>query len=444
MLNWLMNKVRSGRSSQPVTYDRDQHPISRRDISKNALKVLYRLQSSGFDAYLVGGGVRDLLLDLKPKDFDIATDATPEQVRKLFRNSRIIGRRFKIVHVRFGPEIIEVTTFRGDHDQGDDKTSKRNDAGMLIRDNVYGDVEQDAIRRDFTINALYYTTEDFSVRDYVGGVRDLDEGVVRIIGDAETRYREDPVRMIRAIRFAAKLQFKIEKKTAAAIHTCRPLLTDVSSARMFEEVNKLFISGYGERTFDLMREYKLFELLFPDAEAIIKNDPVAETFIRITLRNTDARVHADKPVTPAFLYASLLWPTFKAKVDANKGMPIFEAIRIASNETFDQQIRHTAIPRRFSAIIRDIWEAQWRLPNRAGKRAAVLMEQRVFRAAYDFLINREAAGEDLLGLGKWWTRYQSASAEQREEMSSRIDPPKRKRKRSPRRKPSNRKPKQGE
>ena len=211
MLNWLMNKVRSGRSSQPVTYDRDQHPISRRDISKNALKVLYRLQSSGFDAYLVGGGVRDLLLDLKPKDFDIATDATPEQVRKLFRNSRIIGRRFKIVHVRFGPEIIEVTTFRGDHDQGDDKTSKRNDAGMLIRDNVYGDVEQDAIRRDFTINALYYTTEDFSVRDYVGGVRDLDEGVVRIIGDAETRYREDPVRMIRAIRFAAKLQFKIEK-----------------------------------------------------------------------------------------------------------------------------------------------------------------------------------------------------------------------------------------
>ena len=263
MLNWLMNKVRSGRSSQPVTYDRDQHPISRRDISKNALKVLYRLQSSGFDAYLVGGGVRDLLLDLKPKDFDIATDATPEQVRKLFRNSRIIGRRFKIVHVRFGPEIIEVTTFRGDHDQGDDKTSKRNDAGMLIRDNVYGDVEQDAIRRDFTINALYYTTEDFSVRDYVGGVRDLTDGIIRIVGEPEQRIVRDPVRMLRAIRHAARNNFNIEEKTLEAIRNHTDKLDLCPTSRIRDELLKDLRGGTSKAWAELALRTGVFSALFP-------------------------------------------------------------------------------------------------------------------------------------------------------------------------------------
>ncbi|RMA80084.1 polynucleotide adenylyltransferase PcnB [Umboniibacter marinipuniceus] len=428
MLNWLLNKVRPSKPHEPVAYSRDEHIISRKHISRNALKVMSRLHGANYAAYLVGGGVRDLLLGKRPKDFDIATDATPEEVRKLFRNSRIIGRRFRIVHVRFGPEIIEVTTFRGHHSDGDQSTSKQSDSGLLLRDNVFGDIEDDAIRRDFTINALYYTTEDFSVFDFTGGVNDLDNRIVRMIGDPETRYREDPVRMLRAVRFAAKLGFEIEKSTAAAIYDCRHLLADIAPARLFDEVNKLFMSGQALATLNLLHQYRLFEILFPNTSQYLE-DPIYREFLEQTMLNTDKRIRAERPVTPAFLYAALLWPDFNERVKLAKGMPIFDAIREAANAVFSQQIRITAVPKRFSAQIREIWELQWRLPNRGGSRAQKLVEQSRFRAAYDFLLIREAAGEDCDGLGYWWTKYQQMDADERASLASKVPAAKRPRRR---------------
>jgi len=438
MLNWLLNKVRPTESKQKRCISRDDHNISRKHISRNALKVLSRLNTSGFDGYLVGGGVRDLLLNKRPKDFDVATNATPEQVRRLFKNSRIIGRRFKIVHVRFGPEIIEVTTFRGHHEDGDSQRAKQAESGMLLRDNVYGDIEQDAARRDFTINALYYSSKDFTVHDFCGGMDDINNRVVRMIGDPETRYREDPVRLLRALRFAAKLNFKIDKATEKPIRKCAPLLEAISPARLFDEVNKLFMSGDGLSTLALMREYGIFKILFAETDELINSSEEYALFLEHTMRNTDTRIKANRPVTPAFLYAALLWPMFNERVKVLAlSNPIFEAIRIAANEVFDHQIRRTAVPKRFSQQIREIWEQQWRLPNRAGARAAKLREHPRFRASYDFLLLREAAGEQTGNLGKWWTDYQEANPEQRESMSADVKAPgnNRRRRRPRRRKP---------
>jgi len=396
---------------------RDAHPVSRKNISDSALKVMSRLASQGFQAYLVGGAVRDLLLGGHPKDFDVATDATPEEVHALFRNSRIIGRRFRIVHVRFGREIIEVTTFRGPHDEAesdDDKPAvRKSDSGMLLRDNVYGSLEEDAARRDFTVNALYYSSADFCVYDYLDGLGDLERREIRIIGDAEKRYREDPVRMLRAIRFAAKLDFRIAQTTAAPIPGLAHMLEAIPAARLFDEMLKLFMAGYALRTFQLLREYKLLEHLFPATAGELEESPRAAALIEAAMRSTDERIAADKPVTPAFILAALLWPPvveLRKHLEDN-GMDTPEALAEAGQSLLMEQLHHIAIPRRFTAPMREIWDFQLRLQKRRGRGGTKLLAHRRFRAAYDFLLLREQSGEDLDGLGKYWTELQEQHPE---------------------------------
>ncbi len=440
-LNSATNKP--ARPVDPHIIPRDQHCISRKHISSAALKVIAGLHKGGYEGFLVGGGVRDLLLGGHPKDFDVATDATPEQVKQLFRNGRIIGRRFKIVHVRFGREVIEVTTFRGHHDQAEqtapgkranNQQSARSASGMLLRDNVYGTVEEDALRRDFTINALYYTTKDFAVYDYADGLRDLRDKTVRIIGDADTRYREDPVRMLRAVRFAAKLDFSIEASTAAPIRPLADSLRSISSARMFDEVLKLFMAGQAERTYQLLQDYQLFEPLFPEVHHCLQQQPEAEQLVLLALRNTDTRINAGKPVTPAFLFAALLWPAVEQRLQQliSEGVPEVPAMHQAAQEVAGRQQQHTSVPKRFGFPMREIWDLQLRLPRRQGKRAALLLENRRFRAAYDFLLLREESGLDTDGLGAWWTEFQTASPEQRDKMQAALGSGGKSRRRRPR------------
>ena len=433
-------------ASQPQIIARDQHQISRREISDSALKVLYRLKDAGYESYLVGGCVRDAQLGKHPKDFDVATEAHPEEVHDLFRNSRLIGRRFKLVHVRFGREIIEVATFRASHraEHNDDQQhGKQSDSGLILRDNVYGTVEEDAMRRDFTVNALYYTVHDFTVHAYAGGWQDLHERRLRLIGDPEERYREDPVRMLRAIRFAAKLEFTLDPATEAPIKPLAHLLKDIPAARLHEEVLKLFLSGQGETTFAMLRHFNLFEPLFPATHQLLESEAgeLAEQLIIQALRNTDARLKRGKSVTPAFLYAAMLWHPMQQVLARLKkqGVPPIPALHQASQEIHQSQSRASSIPRRFAGTMRDIWELQYRLPRRNGKRAEQLIEHPRFRAAYDFLLMREASGEDLDGLGQWWTDYQQARGEQRQQMVQELgNAPARKRRRRPRRsKPRN-------
>lgn len=415
---------------------RDQHNVSRSAISEPAKKVLHRLNKSGYEAYLVGGGVRDILLSGKPKDFDIATNATPEEVHDLFRNSRLIGRRFRIVHVVFGREIIEVTTFRGNASHTDDDTTdddrRTSEHGLLLRDNVYGNQEEDALRRDFTINALYYSIQDFAVIDFANGIEDLHNRQLRLIGDPETRYREDPVRMLRAIRFAAKLGFAIEPETEAPIQRLAPLLTHIPSARLFDEVLKLFSAGHGEATYDLLTQHNLLAPLFPEtAKAIKAGEP--DELIRQALRNTDARIAQGKSVTPYFLFAAMLWPALQAewRQRQDNGDPVQLALHGAIGKVIGRQIQATSIPKRFSGPMKEIWELQMRLPRRQGKRAFVTLSHPRFRAAYDFLLVREDCGEIESGLGKWWTDFQQTDERGQERMLSELtsDAPKSRRRR---------------
>lgn len=405
----------------PVIVPRDQHCLSRRDISEPAKKVLSRLNSAGFEAYLVGGGVRDLLLQGKPKDFDIGTNATPEEVHDLFRNSRLIGRRFRIVHVLFGREVIEVTTFRGnagsaDSDQDDDPR-ETSEHGLLLSDNIYGTQEEDALRRDFTVNALYYCVRDFSVHDFTGGMEDLRNRTLRLIGDPETRYREDPVRMLRAIRFAAKLDFAIDPATATPIREHADLLSHIPPARLFEEVLKLFSAGYAEDSYHLLQEYNLFAPLFPETAAALAAGESDEVILA-ALANTDRRIREGKPVTPYFLYGAILWPALKLEWERRQsdGEPTYQALHQAAGDVIARQIRATSIPRRFSIPMKEVWDLQARLPKRRGKRAELLLGHPRFRAAYDFLLVREAAGEQTQGLGQWWTEFQNLDEDGRRAM----------------------------
>ena len=408
---------------------RDEHCISRKNISDGALKVMSRLRSSGYQAYLVGGAVRDLLLGGHPKDFDIATDATPEAVTDLFRNSRIIGRRFRIVHVRFGREIIEVTTFRGHHDSGDSggdqsetggNHSRQSASGLLLRDNVYGTLEEDAVRRDLTVNALYYDSGTFEVYDHVHGLQDLKNRTVCIIGDPEQRYTEDPVRMLRVMRFAAKLDFSIEQQTAAAIPRCAHLLGEIPAARLFDEFLKLFLAGYAASTLEHLLEYDLLRYLFPETSRCIRDDARALALVQAAMGNTDQRIAQGKPVTPAFILAALLWPVVEAQQArlVERGEPAMVAMHTAAQSAIGDAVNHISIPRRFSQPMREIWEFQLRLQRRTGRKAAELIEHRRFRAAYDFLLLREQAGEDTGGLGQWWTEIQDLTADQRLEKVS--------------------------
>ncbi len=382
--------------AEPRTIPRDQHAISRKDISPSALRVLYRLHESGFAAYLVGGAVRDLLLGEHPKDFDVATDATPEQVKQLFRNCRLIGRRFRLAHVVYGREIIEVATFRANSDDGSGDRETDED-GRVLRDNVYGSIEDDAVRRDFTANALYYAIADFSVRDYCGGFEDVRNRVLKLIGDPETRYREDPVRMLRAVRLAAKLGFAIDSGSAEPIPRLAPLLREASSARLFEECLKLFLSGHAEASFLGLEAHGLLPSLLPEtAVALSANRSGALRRMLIAgLRATDARIAADEPVSPAFLFALLLWPAYcrnLALLQA-QGMHAAEAERRAADRVTLHQVDTVALPRRFSLPMQEIWLLQSRFSQRQRKRVVRLLAQPRFRAAFDFLQLRQIASD---------------------------------------------------
>ena len=394
----------------PRTIPRDQHNVSRKDVSPNALRVLYRLREAGFGAYLVGGAVRDLLVGGHPKDFDVATHATPEQVKQLFRNCRLIGRRFRLAHVVFGREIIEVATFRSNADDGSGDREVH-DGGRLLRDNVYGTIEEDAVRRDFTANALYYAIEDFSVRDYVGGFEDVRNRVMRLIGDPETRYREDPVRMLRAVRLAAKLDFEIERETAAPIPTLAPLLKEAAPARLFEECLKLFLSGHGVASFEGLERHGLLPGLFPETAAALKSNRsgALRRMVLAGLRNTDQRVANGEPVSPAFLFALLLWPAYcRALMQLQaQGMHAVEAQRRAADRVTVHQLDTIALPRRFSLPMQEIWLLQTRFSQRQRKRVFRLLAHPRFRAAFDFLLLRMSASEEHAADVAFWREAQT-------------------------------------
>jgi poly(A) polymerase len=439
----------------PVIVPRSEHSISRADISPNALKVLYRLKEAGYQGFLVGGAVRDLLLGLRPKDFDVATDALPDEVRRLFRNCRLIGRRFRLAHVFFGNEIIEVATFRaaaaperedaedqdaeGGSDAGaeggaegaesradepveftppsDSEHRAFDTRGRILRDNIYGTIEEDVWRRDFAANGLYYNIEDFSIWDFVDGVNDVKARRLTMIGDPETRYREDPVRMLRAVRFAAKLDFSIEPNTEAPIRRLAYLLDGVPPARLFDEVLKLFLSGFGEKAYGLLQQYGLFEHLFPQSAAAFALPPYAYAADMLTmgLANTDARIAADKPVTPTFLFAVLLWSAVLRELNERQAGPTPDIALLmqACDSVLRTQQSRVSIPRRFSIPMRELLMLQPRFNRRSGVKSLSLLQHPRFRAAYDFLLLRAQAGVADPELAKWWTDIQVLPQEER-------------------------------
>jgi poly(A) polymerase len=420
----------------------DQHSLSPKMISRDARKVVEVLQENGYEAYVVGGSVRDLLLGLKPKDFDVATNAKPGEIKPLFRRSRIIGRRFQIVHVQFGRELIEVTTFRSNESKGTDKKggSRRQqaDSGVLTRDNVFGSISDDASRRDLTINALYYDPSDNSIHDFADGLEDIDDRIIRIMGDPATRFREDPVRLLRVARFAAKLGFSIDPVTEKPMRKLAANLEHVSPPRLFDETLKLFMSGQGLATFWLLYEYGLFDYIAPQVSAMMKDrNSLTGKLIEQAFTNTDLRIRSNKRVTPAFIYAALLWPSVQqlASRYRDRGNSPAYALSKAAGEVIAKQIPITAIPKRFTMPMREIWDLQLLLPRRGGHRAKRLVEHPRFRAAYDFVLLREQAGEELSGLGDWWTGYQNADEEKQHQMSKALGEPGRNRKRRKPRKP---------
>ena len=423
------------------TLSRSDHTISRDQISEPALKVLYRLQKAGFRACLVGGAVRDLLLGREPKDFDVATDAHPEEINELFRNCRLIGRRFRLAHIHFGREIIEVATFRAG--SGDDLSQQSQvqttETGRLLRDNQYGDIEQDALRRDFTVNGLYYDISDFSVIDYSNGIQDIEKGIIRLIGDPRQRFAEDPVRMLRAIRFMGKLGFRLSEDIEPLIPELAHKLSEIPAARLFDEVLKMFHSGYAVETFELLRHYGLFSYLFPLTEQALATeaDGYPKTFILNALKNTDTRINQSMPVTPAFLYAVLLWEPLQVKMDdllkAGDDSPNdYHRWQKASSFVIQQQVARTSLPRRFSTITRDIWSLQRRLSRTQGKQPERTFSHPAFRAAYDFLCLRASIDDELLPLSEWWTEYQKNNAPAKDKATQKRTrtKPRRRRKRS--------------
>ena len=403
---------RKARGPRVITFA--EHQIDRTSISSAALKVTQKLQEAGFEAFVVGGAVRDLLLGIIPKDFDIATSATPEQVHALFRRSRIIGRRFKIVHVTFGrDEIIEVTTYRGPADAG----HVTDDHGRILHDNVWGTQEQDALRRDFTVNALYYNPASREIVDYANGVADLQAKQLVMIGDPEQRYREDPVRMLRAARLAAKLGLEIEDNTRAPIASLASLLQNVPAARLFDEMLKLLFSGHAWECLSQLRQQGLHHGFFPLLDVIMEQ-PLGEKFVMLALDSTDQRIRADKPVSVGFLFASLLWHEVLAAwkdIQAQGENPL-PALFQAMDRVIDVQEEKLAIPRRYSVTMKEIWALQPRFEQRSGRRPFRLLEQPRFRSGFDFLALRAASGELDNELVEWWAEFQDADNARREAM----------------------------
>ena len=386
--------------------------IDQEKISKGALSVISELNKKGFEAFLVGGCIRDLLADNVPKDFDIATNALPQDVKQIFRNSRIVGKRFQIVHVRFEREIIEVSTFRR---LAPKILENQSDSGMILRDNSFGSLEEDSLRRDFGINSIYYNPISKQLIDLQGGVDDISRKVIRSIGPIDLRLREDPVRILRAIRISEKLKFEIENDIKDSIRLSAHLIQDVSSARLFEESLKMFMAGYGARVFLKLEELGVFKWIFPNSGSSL-NEFNLKLLITKALESTDHRVLNDMPITPAFIYASILWYPFLSERTRNikeLGLTNYDASNEAALSILSKQQLITSIPRRFSTPIKDIWFLQFRLNSRLGKKPFRTIQHKRFRAAYDFLLIREAAGEKTAGLGDWWTTYQAASDEER-------------------------------
>jgi poly(A) polymerase len=402
---------------QPIIIPRAEHSISRDDINRNALKVLYRLHGAGFGAYLVGGCVRDLLLARAPKDYDIATNALPEEVRKLFRNCRLIGKRFRLAHIVFGKEIIEVATFRTHHGQAPELHGKMHQ-GMIVRDNVYGDIEDDVWRRDFSINALYYNVADFSVVDYTGGMQDIKSRTLRIIGDPEQRFLEDPVRLVRAVRFLGKLNITPSPETEKPLLEMSHLLQHVSPARLFQEVLKLFQEGATAATFKLLEKYNLLQQLFPQtAESMTQTE--TRKLLEEALQSTDQRTQEGKTVSPAFLLAVLLWPPVlrhTTNFQSNESLPPYVALEKAFQFVLKDQSLRLAIPRILTTSIREIYVLQHQLNCRQGSRPYRTIEHPRFRAAYDLLLLRVKSGETAADAAEWWTQFQTADNATREKL----------------------------
>ncbi|MBN9286649.1 MAG: polynucleotide adenylyltransferase PcnB [Gammaproteobacteria bacterium] len=403
---------------KPIIIDRSQHGISRANISENALKVLYRLHRHGYQAYLVGGGVRDLLLGLHPKDFDVVTNAKPEDIRRVFRNCRLIGRRFRLAHVYFGHDIVEVATFRGKTDEQSEDLS-HSEKGMILRDNVYGTISEDVWRRDFTLNSLYYNIADFSVVDYTGGYADIKAKRLRMIGDASVRYREDPVRMLRAIRFACKIGFEIPQDLSQPMLELKELISHVSPGRLFEEMMKMFHSGSAYPVYEQLIKHQLFAELFPATSDALKQAsfPTHE-LLTIIFQNTDNRIQQQKTVTPSFIVAGLLWHPIclQAQTHIDNGIAVFPARIQAIEDLLRKQGQRISIPKRIVQGAREIWMLQMRLVRRHGKRAQQLMMEPRFRAAFDFLELRALAGEPVGELVSWWKEYIEGDPAQRREL----------------------------
>ncbi len=426
MIRRLFARLLSG-ASKPAraarVYGASDHPLRRDQIASSALQVTRRLQEAGFKAFIVGGAVRDLLLGIVPKDYDIATDAEPEQVKPLFRRAFLIGRRFRLVHVHVGGDAIEVSTFRAP--QGDDAADEH---GRLLSDNVYGTQAEDAARRDFTINALYFDPAAEEIWDYVGGVADIRARRLKLIGPPTTRYREDPVRMLRAVRLAAKLGIAIEAKTAAPISKLAPLMQNVPPARLFDEMQKLLLSGHAAESLRSLREHGLSHGLLPLLDLVLEQ-PMGQRFIELALANTDERVRDDRGVSPGFLFATLLWHEVLATWNAAKakGERPIPALYDAMDSVLERQAKQIAIPRRFEATIKEIWSLQPRFEQRSGQRPYRLLEHPRYRAGWDFLELRGKSGElveSLANLPDWWDQFANAHPDEREALLKPDDGPK--------------------
>jgi poly(A) polymerase len=412
----LGTKKKADSHDKPVVLGAQEHRINPQLLSPNAVRVTQTLQEAGFKAFIVGGAVRDLLLGVKPKDFDVATNATPEQVKRLFRRAFIIGKRFQIVHVMFGQEIIEVTTFRG----ASADSSPKDAHGRVLRDNTFGEQHEDAVRRDFSINAMYYDPASQAVLDYHHGIADIRNKTLRIIGVPEARFREDPVRLLRVVRFAAKLGFTIDAATREPIQVMAPLINNVPAARVFDEMLKLLMSGHALACLQQLRKEGLHHGLLPLLDVVLEQ-PLGEKFVTLALASTDQRIQQGKGVSPGFLFASLLWHQVLEKWTAYQaaGEYPIPALHLAADDVLNTQTEKLALQRKIATDMRDIWAMQPRFERRTGKSPYKLLEHLRLRAGYDFLLLRCASGEIDTEIGDWWTDFIDADGPGREELLAR-------------------------
>lgn len=432
MIKRFIQRVFGFKQAGPVRMPKGKHGLARSAISPAALRVCEGLAERGYAAHVVGGAVRDLLLGIKPKDFDVATDARPEQVKPLFRRALLIGRRFRLVHVMIGGETVEVSTFRA----ADNGETEKTEHGRVLRDNVFGTIEEDARRRDFTVNALYYDPATEEVIDYHGGLADLRKRRLRMIGDPEARYREDPVRMLRAVRLGAKLGLTLDAETRAPIRRLAPLLEHVPPPRLFEEMLKLLLSGHASACLRQLREEGLSRGLLPLLDVILEQ-PLGERFVTLALAQTDERIQTGRPVSPAFLFAALLWHEVLSAWRARelRGERPLQALDAAMDEVLDVQCAKLAITRRLTSTMREVWGMQPRFEQRSGQRPQHLLDSPRFRMAYDFLALRAASGEVPADLEVWWRTFQSADPDTRRAMLLPDTGPKKRRRRRRRKAP---------